>query len=103
MAHVTFAYDPKPSMDATLDAIGNGAAALQKPIRCRFQPDLYDWGRTSYTSWHGLTWTIECQDVAEGRRLREGLTSFFQVFGGSERQQTRLLLELERIAVKVRG
>ena len=100
MAHVSFAPDERPTVDAALDLIGEGAAPLQKPIKVRIQPDLYDWGRTRYTAWH--SWAVECQDVAEGRRLREGLTSFFAAFGGSEKQQRRLLQDLSRMAEGVR-
>ncbi len=102
MAQVSFAHDARPPVDATLESVGNGASTLNKPIRCRFQPDLYDWGRTSYTTWHGLTWTIECQDVAEGRRLREGLTDFFRAFGGNEKQQQRVLLALSALADRIK-
>jgi len=97
MASVNFAHDDRPPVDATLETIGNGASALNKPIRCRFQPDLYDWGKTAYTTWHGLTWTIDVEDVAEGRKLREGLTLFFKAFGGDARGQKRLLGELAKL------
>jgi hypothetical protein len=98
MAQVTFAHDDRPPVDATLEGIGNGASTLNKPIRCRFQPDLYDWARTSYTAWHGLTWTIDVVDVPEGRVLREALTLFFRAFGGDARRQKRLLTMLGQIA-----
>ena len=98
MAHMTFAHDLKPSMDAPLEAIAEAATVLNKPIKVRVQPDLYDWGAVRYGTWLGLAWTMECQDVEEGRRLREGLTMFFRLFGGEAKVQERLLRELGKMA-----
>lgn len=104
MAHVQFTHDaPVEPIDASLEAAGSAAVNVGRPIRCRLQPYLYDWPNANFGAWRGLTWTIECQDVGEGRRLREGLASFFKAFGGTERQQARLLALLSELAEKVRS
>jgi hypothetical protein len=102
MAHTAFTHDEKPSMDAPLEVVGNGASALEKPIRIRLQPDLYNWETRTYEAWYGLTWKVEVQDVAEGRRLRQALADLFTAFGGNERQQTKVCRELGRMAEGMR-
>lgn len=103
MASVSFAHDQRPPVDQSLEQVGNGASALNKPIRCRLNPDLYEWGGTHYVSWSGLSWIVELQDVSEGRRLRQALTAFFQVFGASEKKQAKLITELQKMAAGARG
>jgi hypothetical protein len=102
VASVSFSHDDKPPVDRALEEVGEQAEVKRKPIRIRFQPDLYDSSRNAYTTWIGLTWVLELRDVEEGRRLREGLTWFFKVFGADEKKQRGLLSELERRAVGVR-
>lgn len=68
---------------------------MSKPIRVRLQPDLYDYTGSSYKTWQGLVWSVQLRDVAEGRRLREGLTDFFHAFGGSEKDQKAVLKVLK--------
>jgi len=98
MADVTFTHDDqRPSMDLSLEQVGDGAANLQKPIRVRLQPDLYDYTGSSYKTWSGLVWSVQLRDVEEGRRLREGLTDFFRAFGGSEKDQKALLKALKAL------
>jgi hypothetical protein len=104
MAHTAYSHDEKPAkVDAPLEEIGNAASALEKPIRVRLAPDLYNWTTREYRAWYGLAWSCDLQDVAEGKRLREGLENFFTCFGGTERQQNGLLAELEKRADAVRG
>jgi hypothetical protein len=91
MANVSFSMDTPPTLDGPLERCGDSASGLDKPIKLRIQPDLYDWSRRNYHSWSGLTWMVEVQDVEEGRRLRQGLTDFLRCFGGAEWQQTELL------------
>lgn len=104
MAAVTSLHDDRPAhqraadIDRTLEQMGNGASALNRPIRCRVQPDLYHYGKKEYTSWHGLAWTVDLEDAAEGRRLRKGLTAFFKAFGGDARSQKQVLAVLEKLA-----
>ncbi len=105
MANVSFGHDytPKPPLDGSLEEVGATALQLGKPIRCRLQPDLYRPGpNQAYTTWVGLTWVCELEDVEEGRRLREGLTHFFRVFGADAKRQGQLLTALERLAVGIR-
>lgn len=95
MAHVTFAPDrpppDRPPLDRSLEEQGLAASALGKPIKIRLQPDLYDHQGAKYVSWAGLTWIVDVADVEEGRRLREGLTDFFKLFGMNEAVQQGLL------------
>ncbi len=99
MADVSFTHDDaRPSMDRPRELVGDGAANLSKPIRVRLQPDLYDYDNSSYTTWSGLVWSVQLRDVEEGRRLREGLTDFFRVFGGSEKAQRGVLKVLKGLA-----
>jgi hypothetical protein len=103
MAHVNFTFDTPPTLDGPLERCGDSASAVEKPIRLRIQPDLYDWSRRNYHSWSGLTWMVEVQDVEEGRRFRQGLQDFLQAFGGTEWQQGELLDLLSGLAATARG
>lgn len=104
MATTSFTPDaPKPALDEPLERVGNAASTLEKHIRLRLQPDLYNWETRKYQAWHGLTWYIDVGDVAEGRRLRGALADFFMVFGGSARQQEKLCRELGKLAEGLRG
>ncbi len=101
MAEVSFTHDDKPPMDRRLEEITSHAENLQKPVRIRVQPDIYDHVHQNYAAWTGLVWMLELRDIEEARRLREGLANFFRVFGGDEKKQKGLLTELERRAVGV--
>lgn len=90
MAIVAYTYEPKP-IDATLDTLAQ--AHPDRLIRCRLQPDIYDYAVANYKTWVGLVWTIDCENVEEGRRLREGLEGFFKAFGG--KRQGKLLRQLK--------
>ncbi len=105
MAQTDFTRDapPKPPIDAPIEQVGNYAATLEKPIRLRVQPDLYNWKAHTYQAWYGLTWYINVADVTEGRKLRKALTDFFVVFGGSEKQQAKLIQALQQLAEGMRG
>ncbi len=95
MANVTFGPDVEPPpIDQKLIEVWETAKKIKREIRIRVQPDLYNHTTQAYTSWSGLTWTIEVADVDEGRRLREGLTWFFKHFGD---QQGHLLDVLRRL------
>lgn len=83
--------ETRPPLDARLEELGAAAGALGKPIRIRLQPDIYDYESQRNQKWYGLIWTVELQDIEEGRRLREGLTEFFKKFGESEASQRGLL------------
>lgn len=98
MATVVFTADQTPPpIDARLEETGAVAGVLGKPIRVRIQPDLYDYDGQKYQVWNQLTWTVDLADVAEGRKLREGLTDFFALFGKSPSSQLRLLSELRSV------
>lgn len=92
MATVVFTADQTPPpIDARLEETGAVAGVMGKPIRVRIQPDLYDYDGQKYQVWNQLTWTVDLADVAEGRKLREGLTMFFRLFGASPKSQVSLL------------
>ena len=101
MAEVTFTQDGVQPVDRRLIEISDHSAQLERPLRIRLQPDLYDYKNTAWTSWSGLVWTLETRDIEEARRLREGLADFFRVFGADEKRQRGLLNELARRAVGV--
>lgn len=95
MAIVVFTADQTPPpIDARLEETGAVAGVMGKPIRVRIQPDLYDYEGQKYQVWNQLTWTVDLADVAEGRKLREGLTMFFKQFGRSPEAQAILLASL---------
>lgn len=95
MATVTFTAAPPP-IDTVLDQLALDAAAAQKPIRIRLQPDVYEYSTRLFKTWTGLVWFVECEDVEEGRRLREGLADFFKAFG--TKRQEKLLKVLQGLA-----
>jgi hypothetical protein len=101
MATLNFSQDDRlHAVDGTLEEIGDGASALGKHLKCRVQPWLYDWRVRNYTSWSGLAWTLELEDVAEGRRLRQALTYVFAAFAGDAKRQKKLLQELKAWAAE---
>ena len=96
MASVDFSPErEKPALDLALEQAGT--IAQTKPIRFRVQPDLYDYDRQRYQPWAGLIWTVDLEDVEEGRRLREGLTRFFRLFGRTAEMQAEVLRVLEEM------
>ena len=96
MALVDFSPErEKPALDLALEQAG--AIAQTKPIRFRVQPDLYDYDRQRYQPWVGLIWTVDLENVEEGRRLREGLTRFFRLFGRTVEMQAEVLRTLEEL------
>lgn len=87
MAKVSFLPEKvAPPIDGKLEEVGAQAVLASRPIRLRLQPDLYNLDRQSYDSWSGLTWTLELDDVEEGRRFREALGTFMAAFGDPEKQ-----------------
>ena len=99
MAKVISTQDIRPPIDESLEKIGAGAAASNRPIRVRVAPDLYDYDKQGYNSWHGLSWSVEVMDVEEGRRLRKGLGDFLKAFGHSPKSQAAVLKAVAREAV----
>lgn len=98
MAKVSFLPDQQPPpIDQALELVGASAALASRPIRIRLQPDLYDIDKRSYYGWVGLTWTLDLEDIEEGRRFREGLGRFMAGFGDPEKQ-AKLLRALEELA-----
>jgi hypothetical protein len=98
MASVDFAPEKeRPALDQALEANAAACAQLQKPVRVRLQPDLYEYERKIYSSWLGLTWIVELSDIDEGRRLRQGLQDFFRLFGQSADSQDEMLRELREL------
>lgn len=98
MATVNFSADQeRPPLDRSLEEAGVEAEGLEKVIRVRLQPDLYLYGAQKYTTWAGLVWTVDCEDIEEGRRLREGLALFFKLFGAPGASQAKLLTTLRKL------
>ena len=94
MARVAYSPEkPAPPLDAKLEEIALHAAAGGRAIQIRLQPDLYNPETQGYQSWPAVIWRIDCEDLAEGVRLREGLARFFAAFGGEK--QGALLKALE--------
>lgn len=92
MAKVSFAPEAeKPNLDERLAQVAQSAAAIDRPIRLRVQPDLYDDAEKKYLTWTGLSWSVELESVEEGQRLREGLARFFRLFGHDAETQAALL------------
>ena len=100
MATVSFTAAPPP-IDTPLEEFGGQALKEGKPIRIRLQPDVYSPKDTNYKTWQGVVWIVEVPDLDEGRRLREGLTHFFKVFGS--KRQARLLGQLRTLAGEPKG
>lgn len=82
---VTFSpnREPRP-IDATLEELGGAAILAGRSVRVRVQPDLYNYEKGSFSSWATLAWTLDLEDIEEGRRFREALTAFFKAFGECE-------------------
>jgi len=99
MAKVSSTQDERPPVDETLEHIGTIAAGVGRPIRIRLAPDLYDYEKQGYNSWHTLSWSVEVQDVEEGRRLRKGLNDFLHAFGATPKSQAAVLKAVAREAV----
>ncbi len=92
MAQVTFLPSvERPPLDQSLLENAQTAERAGRAIRIRVQPDLYNHDKQGYTSWQGLTWTIEMDSVEEGKRLREGLTHFFGAFAGRQEELLKVL------------
>lgn len=96
MAIVSFSPEAeRPPLDQSLEQVAEAATGRGKALRFRVQPELYDYEKQRYNAWQGLIWSVDLEDVEEGRLLREGLTSFFRLFGRSPESQAQLLKELE--------
>lgn len=58
------------------------AAAAERregePLRIRLQPSIFRRGVGQHRMWPGVSWTVDCKDVAEAVALREGLRAFFE-------------------------
>lgn len=81
MASVSFLPEAeRPPIDKALEDAAKAAGETDKLLRLRLQPDLYNFQKGAYGAWHGLSWTLDLDDVEEGRRLREGLQDFFRLF-----------------------
>lgn len=94
MATVNYAPDDKLPIDQLVDTL----IVEGKPLRVRVQPDIYNHVGGVYKTWNGVSWTIECEDAEEVKRLREGLADFFKAFGGDGKKQGQVLRELKRMA-----
>lgn len=92
MAIVVLTHEiERPPIDGPLEQAALAAQKASKALRLRVQPDLYDPDKNRYTSWTGLTWMVDLEDVAEGRKLREALTLFFRLFGEDADKLRRVL------------
>lgn len=92
MAKVTSqAEQQPPPLDQRLEELATIASLNSRALRVRIQPDIYNYETGNYAVWTGLSWTFDLTDVEEGRRLREGLAAFFELFGKSPESQGRVL------------
>lgn len=97
MAKVSFLPDKvAPPIDAALTELGAQAVLADRPLRLRLQPDLYSVDRQAYLAWAGLTWTLDLDDVEEGKRFREALGKFMAAFGDAEKQ-AKLIALVEKL------
>lgn len=95
MASVSFLPEKSaPPLDAKLEEAGAQALLASRPIRLRLQPNLYSLDKQAYEAWIGLAWTLDLDDIEEGRRFREALGTFMAAFGDPEKQG-KLLKALE--------
>lgn len=93
MAKVSFQSDRvAPPTDAKIEEIGVIALATGRPIKLRIQPDLYNADKQRYDSWSGANWTLELDDVEEGKRFLDGLEAYMRAFGDPKRQAETLRL-----------
>lgn len=93
MAKVSFLPEAAPPpIDQKLEEVAAQAALASREIRLRLQPDLYNYDRSRYDSWNGLTWTLELDGVEEGRQFREALMKFMAGFGDPEKQARLIAL-----------
>jgi len=63
-----------------IDAPLEDAANERQPgetIRIRLQPSLFRRQLGQHRMWKGVSWTVDCQDLAEAVALREALQAFF--------------------------
>ncbi len=98
MAKVSYLPDKvAPPVDTKLEEIHAVAVLAGKPIRLRIQPDLYHPERQGYESWAGLAWTLDLDDIEEGRRFREALGRFMAAFAADGATQAELIVQLERL------
>jgi protein-tyrosine phosphatase len=49
-----------------------------EPPKLRLQPTIYDRRTNTYKAWRNVSWTLDCADIEEAKRLRDALQVFFQ-------------------------
>ena len=78
------------------------SSGKSRPLRLRVAPDLYFWGgedpddKPGYRSWHGLSWIMELDTVAETQAAREVLGLVIQLMTRYSPQS--VLEELRQVA-----
>lgn len=100
MGKVTFSPERQPPpIDQRLQQAAGQAVLMDRPIRLRLQPDLWDYDKGNYSAWSGLSWVLELDDVEEGRRARQALQALWAVFGHSAEVQAQLITLLDEWGV----
>jgi hypothetical protein len=97
MAPVDVRYSIPDDENAPLYA----AAELRpdKPIRLRFQPDIFMKDRAErglYCAWRGVHWTLDCQTPDEAIELKQALGAFFKV--AAEAGPDEAMRRLQKVA-----
>jgi len=89
---------PGQSLDHSLERAAAAAMTVGKPLKIRIQPDVYDYDNQRYTSWSQVIWTMDVQDVEEGRRLRRLLQTVLAAFAGRDAvNQEDLIRQVEAL------
>lgn len=65
-------------IDEPLELAASERSKPEEPIRIRLQPSIFRPGLRQQRFWAGVSWTVDCQDVAEAVGLREALRCFFE-------------------------
>lgn len=65
-------------IDEPLELAARERTKPDEPIRIRLQPSLFRRQFGQHRFWPGVSWTVDCQDVAEAVSLREALRAFFE-------------------------
>ena len=76
--------NPVKPIDTALERAAAVAMTVGKPLKIRIQPDVYDYDSQKYLTWTNLVWTVDVEDVEEGRRLRELVEAALEAFAARD-------------------
>ncbi len=86
-------------LDRPLKIAAKARVTDLEPIRIRLQPSLFRRDLGQHRHWTGLSWTVDCGDVAEAVGMREALQAFFVVLVQTGPAETKALLQRAAAAV----